>query len=177
MATTILVAYATRYGSTREVAETIGATLRERRLVVDVRPARDVFDLHGYDAIVLGAPLYLGRFHGDAQRFMDLHADDLASLPVALFALGPLHDDEAEITSAHEQLDKEIAKHSWLTPIATEVFIGKYDPAHLTFPHRLLAVLPASPLHDVPALDSRDWVATRAWANDLASKFLPATPG
>ena len=53
----ILLAYATRYGSTQEVAETITATLREAGLKVDMQPMQDVRTLDNYDAVVLGAAI------------------------------------------------------------------------------------------------------------------------
>jgi len=74
----VLVAYATRYGSTQEVAEAIGETLREQGLGVEVRPAREVRTLEGYDAVVLGAALYMYRWHKDARRFLSRQRKALA---------------------------------------------------------------------------------------------------
>ena len=59
MSDKILVTYATRYGSTQEVAEKVAATLRESGLAVDVQPAKQVRTLDGYRAVVVGAPLYM----------------------------------------------------------------------------------------------------------------------
>lgn len=59
MSASILVTYATRYGSTQEVAEAVAETLREAGLEVDVQPARKVRTLEGRRAVVLGAPLYM----------------------------------------------------------------------------------------------------------------------
>jgi menaquinone-dependent protoporphyrinogen oxidase len=42
MSTSVLVAYAKRYGSTKEVAEAIAQTLGESGLAVDLQPLRDV---------------------------------------------------------------------------------------------------------------------------------------
>lgn len=163
----VLIAYATRYGSTREVAEAVAATLSERGLEADVRPAREVAALDAYAAIVLGAPLYMFHWHKDALGFLARHRGALASRPLAIFALGPLHDDERERRGALEQLEKELAKHPWLRPVEVRVFVGKYDPAKLGFLHKLLAALPASPLHNLPASDERDWPGIRGWAGGL----------
>ncbi|MCL5026226.1 MAG: flavodoxin domain-containing protein [Chloroflexi bacterium] len=171
----VLVAYATRYGSTREVAEAVAATLRERGIEVDIQPMREMRTLEGYHGVVLGAPFYMGNWHNDAQRFLSQHREALAQRPVAIFALGPLSTDEQELLDSRDQLDKELEKYPWLTPVACEMFGGKYDPSKLSFSHRLLAALPASPLHGSPASDLRDWTAIRAWASNLATELQHAS--
>ena len=176
MSDSILVAYASRYGSTQEVAGAVAATLRERGLEVDLQPMRKVRTLEGYYTVVLGAPIYIGSLHKDAQRFLAQHREALSEQPVAIFALGPTHDDEAEMQGSRAQLDKELAKFPWLAPITVEMFVGKYDPAKLKLPDRLIASLPASPQHGMPASDLRDWTAIRNWANNLAALFQPAQP-
>ena len=171
MPDSILVAYATRYGSTQEVAEAVAATLREHGLEVDLQPMRKVRALEGYRAVVLGAPLHISSLHKDAQRFLSQHREALSEWPVAVFALGPTHADEQERQGSRAQLEKELAKYPWLTPVALEMFGGKYDPAKLRFPDTLIAALPASPLHGLPASDARDWTAIRAWAGSLAAQL------
>jgi menaquinone-dependent protoporphyrinogen oxidase len=170
MSSLVLVGYATRYGSTQEVAEAVAATLRECGLAVDIQPMREVRTLAGYSAVVLGAPLYMFRWHKDARHFLSRHRKTLTERPVAIFALGPFHDDEKEWKDVRAQLDKELAKFSWLTPVALEIFGGKFDPARLRFP---LKFLPA--LKQMPASDIRDWTAIRAWASNLDAKLQPAS--
>jgi menaquinone-dependent protoporphyrinogen oxidase len=167
----ILVTYATRYGSTQEVAEAVAATLRERGLEADLQPVKQVRTLAGYGAVVLGAPLFMFRWHKDALRFLSRHREALTERPVAVFALGPTHDpyDEEEWQDSSSQLDKELAKFPWFTPVALEMFGGKYNPAKLRFPINWLA-------GKVPASDLRDWTAIRAWAGSLIEKFQLALP-
>ncbi len=171
MSDSILVAYATRYGSTQEVAERVAATLRECGLKVEVKPARQVRDLEGYRAVVLGAPLYIGRWLKDAQSFLGRHQQALIGRPVAIFTLGPTQAEGLKSPEVRVQLDQELAKYPWLKPIAAELFGGKYDPAKLHFLDRLLGALPASPLYNMPASDVRDWEAISAWANSLVAKL------
>jgi len=57
------------------------------------------------------------------------------------------------------------------TPVATGVFVGAYDPSRLGIKDRMLAALPASPLHGEPAHDDRDWDAIRAWALEVSSRL------
>jgi menaquinone-dependent protoporphyrinogen oxidase len=87
-------------------------------------------------------------------------------LPVALFALGPVHDphDAKEWQDSQAQLDKELAKLPWSKPVAIELMGGKYDPALLRFPLNKLA-------GSEPASDIRDWKAIRAWAETMAARL------
>ena len=169
----ILVGYASRYGSTQQVAEQLAATLREHGLTVDAQPMSKVRNVAEYDAVVLGAPIYIGAWHKDAIRFLTQHQQSLTERPVAIFALGPTHDDPEEWQGSRAQLDQELAKFPWLAPAALELFGGKYDPAKLHLPDKLIASLPASPLHGMPASDVRDWTAIRNWASNLVVKFQP----
>lgn len=162
MSSLVLVGYATRYGSTQEVAEAVAATLRECGLEVDIQPMRKVSTLAGYTAVVLGAPLFMFRWHKDALRFLSRHREAIKERPVAVFALGPTHDpyDKKEWQDSRDQLDKVLAKFPWFKPATLEMFGGKYDPAYLRFPLKMLA-------GKEPASDLRDWTAIRAWAADL----------
>lgn len=166
MANSVLVTYASRSGSTREVAEAVAATLREHKLAVDIQPMKAVSGLDGYRAVVLGAPLFMGRWHQDARRFLSRHQDALEERPVAVFALGPMHNDEKEWQGVRGQLDRALTKVPRLKPIAIEVFGGKFDPALLGFPWKLLPGL-----KKIPPSDIRDWTAIRAWASNLVAKF------
>ena len=173
MSDTILLAYATRYGSTEGVAESIVRTLREHGLEVDFRPVQGVSTLANYRAVVLGAPLYIGQLPKEFTHFLTAHQTELVERPVALFALGPVHDDPKELQGSVEQLDKELARFAWLQPVAVKVFAGAYDPEKLRFPDNLIAKMPVSPLHGAPAFDGRNWSIIRAWADDIALRLSP----
>jgi menaquinone-dependent protoporphyrinogen oxidase len=155
----ILLAYATRYGSTQEVAETIAATLREAGPEVELQPMQDVKTLDGYDAVVLGAAIYSTKWHPDAHQFLSQHQAALKQRPVAIFALGPLTTGDVPMRNSRRQLDRELAKYPWLKPVAVEMFVGKYDPSQLGFFDRLFST----------ASDHRDWEAIRTWAKALFS--------
>lgn len=170
MPTKFLVAFATRYGSTQEVAEAIAATLREIGVDVDLQLLRDVHSLTGYEAVILGAPLQMYRWHKDALSFLSRHRQAVTTLPVALFALGPVHDphDEQEWQDSNAQLDKELAKFPWFKPVAIEMFGGMFDPALLRFPLNKFA-------GPAPASDIRNWEAIRVWAENLPGMLTPST--
>ncbi len=177
MKTNVLVAHASKYGSTQEVAEAVAATLRDHGFEVDLRHVGKIRQLNGYRAAVLGAPIYFGMWRKDAHSFLERNRQALEALPVALFAMGPIGDSPSQEDWAESRvaLQKDLAKHPWLTPVAFEMFGGKFDPARLDLTDRLVTSLPASPLHQIPASDLRDWEAICAWAANLAAKFQPAS--
>ena len=139
-----------------------------------LEPAQKVRSLAEYGAVVLGAPLYIGHWHKDAAAFLDHYQADLARRPLAFFTLGPTSTDQQEWRGVRAQLDAELAKYPGLKFAAVELFGGRYDPARLRLPDNLLAALPASPLHGLPARDVRDWAAIRAWASGLAKTLQAA---
>lgn len=157
----VLVAYATKYGSTREVAEAVVAALLEQGVDAVARPAGEVKDLAGFSAVVLGTALYFFRWRRDAHRFLSRNRSALANLPVAVFGLGPIEDAPEQFEGARGHLDKGLAKHSWLSPASVAVFGGRLDSAHLRFPDNNPAVRQMAPR------DLRDWDAIGSWARGL----------
>jgi menaquinone-dependent protoporphyrinogen oxidase len=155
----VLVAYATRAGSTREVAEAVAAELRSHGVDARLQTACEVTDLAPYDAVVLGGALYVGRWHRDARRFLKRHRSQLDRLPLAVFALGPQSLEPDQVEQSRKQLERAVAS---VRPIATAVFGGVVDPASLPFP-----------FNRMPASDARDWDAIRAWSDELVSLLVP----
>jgi menaquinone-dependent protoporphyrinogen oxidase len=151
----ILVAHASKRGSTAEVAAFIGDRLRERGLAADVRKAAEVDDLAFYDGVVLGGSLYFGRWHGDARAFLSRFRTPLADRPLAVFALGPKTASEHDLAGSRAQLDRALGD---VEPTTVAVFGGVIDPAKLRFP-----------FNRMPASDARDWTAIATWADEVAA--------
>jgi menaquinone-dependent protoporphyrinogen oxidase len=158
----VLVAHASRYGSTREVAETIAQVLRSRCVHADVRAAGEVEDIDGYDGVVLGGGIYVGRWHRNARGFARVFWRELSTMPVAVFALGPLDDVPEHLAGSEKQFHHALGKLRF-TPFATALFGGAVDPRKLSFP-----------FSHMPAADVRDWDAIRGWAIGIADTFLSA---
>ena len=158
----ILVVYATKRESTHEVADALASRMRRLGHEVDVRPAAEVGTLRPYGAVVVGGALYMGRWHRDARHFLTRHRNELAELPVAVFALGPLKLEPHDIDGARAQLDRALARERELQPVADTIFGGVVDPAKLRFP-----------FNRMQASDARDWEAIRSWANEIAARFEP----
>ena len=158
----LLVAYASKHGSTQEVPEAIARRLGESGLEVELRCAADVADLTPYDGVVLGGALYFGRWHRDAVRFLAKHRLELAERPPAVFALGPKTADAQGLAESRAQLDKALAKVPEVEPRSVAVFGGVVDPAKLRFP-----------LSRLPASDARDWDAIDEWVDQVPTALKP----
>src|SRR5438477_3803419 len=85
----VLVAYGTKFGSTAEIAEAIGTTLRVAGLEVDVKRAGQVGSLEPYRAVVLGSAVYVTRWRRDAMRLLRRERE-LKQREVWLFSSGPV---------------------------------------------------------------------------------------
>jgi menaquinone-dependent protoporphyrinogen oxidase len=154
----VLVAYATKHGSTQQVAVAVAARLRAAGLDVDLRQAQTVREVAGYRGVIVGAPVYTGRWHGDALAFLKRHANELRQVPVAVFALGPRSLEPADVAESKAQLLAALAKVPSVRPWPIAVFGGVIDPAKLRFP-----------FNRMPASDARDWTAIAVWADEVAS--------
>jgi menaquinone-dependent protoporphyrinogen oxidase len=86
----VLVAFASRTGSTAGIAEVIARGLRNAGLEVDCRPAGDVADVTPYDAVVLGSGVFLPHRGSDGGGFLVRHGAVLKSRALWLFCAGPI---------------------------------------------------------------------------------------
>jgi menaquinone-dependent protoporphyrinogen oxidase len=165
----VLVAYASKYGSTGEVAEAIAARLRERGSDALAAPVESVETLDGISAAVLGVALYFFRWRGEAHRFLKHHRRALQDVPVAVYGMGPIEDTPEQYTEARKHLDKGLAKHAWLTPVSVAVFGGRLDPKQLRFPDNNPA------MRQMGEVDLRDWEAIDRWTDELLDVFGTST--
>ena len=154
-----LVAYGSRHGSTKEVATAIAASLRAAGHDVDLLSAEAavVAGPDGYDSVVVGGSLYMGRWHPDACRFIRRHHAALSRLPLAVFALGPRTLDAEDVASSRKQLDSALRRLK-AKPQLVAIFGGAVDPTKLHFP-----------LNRMPQSDARDWQAIDAWSEEVGA--------
>lgn len=165
----VLVAYASKYGATREIAERIAETLRAAGQEAEARSIKDAGDPASYDAFVVGSAVYFGSWLGEAAAFVRGNQDTLAGRPVWLFSSGPIGTErkDAEGRDVREAaVPKEIAEfQETIHPRDHRVFYGKLDRSYLGFMHRLIVSLPAFPGAEG---DFRDWPDIEDWAASIA---------
>jgi len=160
----VLVAYATKYGATAEIAEKIGQVLREASLRADVLSADRVGDLTSYQAIVLGSAVYIGQWRKEAVKFLKVNETVLAEKPVWLFSSGPTGEGDAvELAQGWRFPGKLQPIADRVQPRDVAVFHGAVDAGKLNFIEKwMLKAVKA------PGGDFRDWDAITSWATAIA---------
>ena len=172
MDTRVLVAYATKYGATAEIAEKIGQVLRQAGLQTDVLPADRVSDLSPYRAVVLGSAVYIGQWQKKAATFLRANEKALAQRPVWLFSSGPTGEgDPVQLLKGWRlpQSQQVIADRIHTRDIA--VFHGAVDPKKMNLIEKWMIKNVKAPLGDF-----RDWAAINAWAKAISDALLQETP-
>ena len=165
-----LVAYASTFGTTAEVATAIGDTLRDATFTVEVRPIIDVDDLASYHAAVIGSAIYNGQWLPEAVHFVQRQRATLQQMPVAYFlTCMALHTDtpyQRQIATRYVQTVRAIAPE--ITPVSLGVFAGCLRYRNLPLMERIEFWLQAR----LPSGDFRDWDAIRRWAADARPLLL-----
>ena len=176
----VLVSYASRYGSTQGIAESIAERLSASGLQAQARPTTTASDLAGYEAYVIGSAAYMGSWLKEAAEFARGNEAVLATKPVWLFSSGPLGTGTKDaqgrdLLVASEP--KEFAEFKrTIRPRGLQVFYGALDPTRLGFRDRAIRALPAGRAL-LPEGDFRDWKAIEAWAESIARELAPVAAG
>lgn len=162
------------------LAERIAETLRAAGLTADAVPVEQVYDLEGYDAVVLGGAAYMFHWLKDATKFAKRHHRELRSRPTWLFSSGPLGTDRVDeegrdvLETTRPREFEELT--ALLHPRGERIFFGAWDPdaPPVGVGERMLRHMPAA-TQAMPAGDFRDWPAIEAWARDIATEITAAT--
>jgi menaquinone-dependent protoporphyrinogen oxidase len=157
MTVNYLVTYATRQGSTTEIARAIANTLRECGQSVDVLPVSEVRNLKSYDAVFIGSAVRYGTVLPEVIEFVKRHRFILSAMPVAGFISCQ--------TISHHTYDSAQSVAEYLKPVRQMIrirsegyFGGFLDYSRLpTLTQRYLSE------HSVPEGDFRNWIMIYRW--------------
>ena len=163
----ILVAYATKAGSTAEVAAEIGRVVESKSgCKVDVHPVGKLKEVGGYDAAIIGSAIRAGKWLPEATKFVEKHRDALSQVPVAFFTvcLTLSEDTEENRRTVAAYLDPV---REMVQPVDVGLSAGMMDYSKLSFLLRLMMKKMGSPEGDF-----RDWEAIRAWAGQVRARLM-----
>lgn len=159
----VLVTYATRAGSTMEIARIIALELEKRDFTVDICPIKQVNSLVGYSHVVIGSAIRMGSPLPEVTDFIEEHRSEFRGIPIACFAvhLQYIGEDEAS----------QKARVAYLDPIRNQMritheafFTGVYDPTKVSLIERLMGKTVHTPVGDF-----RDWAAIKDWGQSIFS--------
>lgn len=161
MGKNILVGYATRYGSTAETASFIGEILKKTGNHVDIRLIMEVTDPESYDIIILGSPLYMGKWLVEARDFVHRYRYILQERPLYIFSCGySLRErTDASLKSGEAALD---AVRMYVNPEDVAFFPGKVSMETLNPQDRAIVTIGGT-----TSGDFRNWDAVRTWAENI----------
>jgi menaquinone-dependent protoporphyrinogen oxidase len=161
----ILVAYASKHGSTKEIADFIGKTIIDSGVDVDVYYVGAVTNLTDYDGVVIGSAVYAEQWRPEAAQFVRLRADVLAEKPVWLFSSGPTgHGNATDLLGGFVFPKNLEAYRQTIKPVATTVFHGNLDLTKLTLAELMIVNGYGGPLGDY-----RQWDVIKQWSDNIVT--------
>lgn len=166
----MLIVYATRGGSTQEVAAEIGTIVAQTdTFSVDVFPIKAVQEIDGYAAVVIGSAIRMGHWLPEAKAFVSRHQAQLRQIPTAFFTVCMTlqEDTEENRETVHACLDPV---RTMVQPRAEGYFAGAMDYERISRPARWLA----KAMH-APEGDFRRWDRIDQWAASLPAVMQAAT--
>ena len=168
----ILVAYASGFGTTREVAETIGKVFCDAGVEVDIKWIENIDDIKKYDAVVIGSPIQYDQWMPEARQFVITHQNILSQLPVAFFftCLALSNQNEKTVQQGSQYAAKLYSLSPLVKPLSVGRFAGVLDYARLPIFVRLLFKF-FFLFIGVKEGDYRDWEKIKSWSNEAYTQF------
>jgi menaquinone-dependent protoporphyrinogen oxidase len=166
----ILIAYATWTGATKEVAQKVANVLQDDGVETEIKEAREVKNLEGYKAVVLGSAARIGKLNSDAYSFFQKHRESLKQKRFAAFVvcLTMKEDTPESRRTVTGYLEAAMKNAPGLQPVSIGLFAGMLDIQRLKQPWKFFMSR-----GNFPQGDFRDWDAIRAWASSLRALLLP----
>jgi menaquinone-dependent protoporphyrinogen oxidase len=161
----VLVTYATKYGTTREIAEVIAGVLTRAGFDTDVIPVMEVGIIDAYDAIVIGSPLYMGKILVEAREFCEQYKPYLEGKWIAFFVSGIAVCKE-ENNNKKTMLDAIDAMSEYVKIDEKGTFGGRLSLNILSESDMQLATIAGASEGDF--LNMED---VRAWAKEIGRKI------
>ena len=161
----ILVAYASKYGSTGGVADAIGKELCGKGAAVDVLLMKNAANLSSYQGVIVGSAIYRGKWLPEAVDFVKENSEVLGRIPVAYFLVcmtlsRPTEENRAKVLA---YIDPVLKATPQIKPVRIGAFAGALDYNNLSWLNKKILKSMGTPEGDF-----RDWKAIRTWAEESA---------
>lgn len=177
----ILIVYHSEEGQTARIAERIAVVLTEHGATVEKVTADDDPAPEGYDGVIVGDSIHIGRHSRSLRRWLTRHADTLDSLPTALFqvSLTSAHDDPEHTDEAHQLLQR-LLDGTGLDPDVVGLFAGALAYTRYGWLKRRMmtriAAAQGDPTDTTVDHDFTDWDAVEHFATDALAVIGGTAP-
>jgi menaquinone-dependent protoporphyrinogen oxidase len=167
----ILIAYDTKHGATATIAEKLSETLCQKGFRVDVRMARNVDDLSGYDAVIAGSPIYNFYWLPEAVFFLFKYKEELAERPLFPFIVCTYLKDENDTPERRAgavdlYVNPLLGLLPGLEPADIGIISGEFSYDEL-YPFERFRMI----LAGFEEGDFRNWDKITAWAESIAEQL------
>lgn len=158
----ILVAYASKAGSTADSAARMGDLLSKKGHLVDVKPISAVTGVDSYQAVVLGSAIRRGNVLPAMKAFIEKNQASLKLIPFSFFihCMTLSTDNETNRAEASAYLEPVRAI---VRPVSEGLYAGAMVPEKLKLLDRLMTVT----LMKLPVGDFRNWNQINAWIEKI----------
>ena len=161
----VLITYASKHGSTAEIAKKIEEDLNQSGFECTTIPVKQVKDLSGFQAVVLGTGLYMGQWQKDAVKFIKQNKALLENQKLWIFTSGPTGEgDPVKLVQNRLYPEGLRAAIEEINPKDVAVFHGNIDPSKLSgFEKWIIGKVNAA------IGDFRNWQSISTWATGIAN--------
>jgi menaquinone-dependent protoporphyrinogen oxidase len=170
----VLVAYASKYGFTKGIADFVADKMRENGVDAIAESVDRVSCPEDYDAFVIGSAVFFGKWMREAREFVTKNQQLLAKKPVWLFSSGPTGTSKTDKKGRdllETSIPFEIAGFKRIVnPRDHHVFYGGFKVSQHGLGIRLLAKS-ATVREALQEGDFRDWNEIEAWATGIAKEL------
>ena len=159
----VLITYASKYGSTGGVADAIGKELCSKDVATDVVLIKNADNISSYRGVIIGGPIYMGKWMSEAVDFVKENRETLRRLPVAYFLVcmtlsRPTEENRAKALAYMDRILKSVPE---IKPIGVGTFAGAMDYNNLSWINKKILKSKGTPEGDF-----RNWNEIRAWARE-----------
>lgn len=124
----VLIAYGTSEGQTAKVSDYIARVARDHGYTAEAMDVKDLANgsaMGGYDAVIVGASVHMGRHEDYVRDFVRENLASLESLPSAFFSVSlTAHDEDEKARKEVESYVESFEEASGWRPGKTGIFAG-----------------------------------------------------
>lgn len=187
----IAIAYATREGQTRRVAEGLARIFESRGAaptLIDVANAPPAVDLSGYEAAIVAASVHVGRHEPEMARFVVANRPALSGMVSAFLSVSLSEagvEDEAADALRRAQAALDVRRMinaflsqtgwqpGWIVPVAGAVAYAAYNPIVRLAMRSIVKRAGGDPRHD---REYTDWRQLETFVDSLLARLAEARP-